>query len=251
MKQPSRSSDTYASQAAGTGRKVRTSDCRNCLLMKSLRAAAVSSHTVHAICDRMWLNRVRRRQILYSEGNMASQFFAVRSGRVKLVKVNASGREHVTAVLESGDLFGFEAVFDNAYTTAAEALTDTELCLASGAELRKLMSEIPAIAVDLAKYLHHQLCRTRERQMSLGALGASAKLAAYILQNVSHRTDGDEDGPTVTDYLTLKELGGILGLSPETVCRVRGELSAEGVIETLPTGIRVRDFDSLHRLAGQ
>lgn len=240
----------YVSRAARQGRKVRTSDCQNCLLLKSLRDAGVPGLTIQTICDRMWLNRVRRRQILYAEGNRATHLFAVRSGRVKLVKVDRSGREYVTGILESGDLFGFEAVFDSAYGTGAEVLTDSELCLASGKELRELMAEAPSVAVDLAQYLHHQLCQTRERQMCLGALGASAKLAGFLLYGLANGGDGGVTDVTVARGLTLKDLGGILGLTPETVCRVRGELQARGIIETLPSGIRVRDADSLHELAG-
>jgi CRP/FNR family transcriptional regulator len=198
----------------------------------------------------MWLVTAKRRQILFSEGNQASHLYAIRSGKVKLVKVNASGREHVTAVLEPGDMFGFEAVFDSSYTTAAEVLADSELCQGSRDDFRKLMAQIPDFAGDIARYLHHQLCRTRERQMSLGALSASAKLASYIIQSLPDGSDETGHNQMVAHDLTLKELGGILGLSPETVCRVRGDLSAQGVIETSPSGIRVRNLRSLRDLAG-
>lgn len=230
------------------GRKARTSNCRNCVLLKGLRAAALPASTIHSICDRMWLNRVRRRQILYMEGNKPAHLYFIRAGRVKLVKLHASGREHVAAVLESGDLFGLEAVFDSAYATGAEALTDAELCLASGDELKRLMAEVPGFAVDLTRYLHRQLCRTREQQAWLGVPGASARLAGYIL-HVSSRDDSTDD-VTAPDDLTLRDLGGILGLSPETVCRARSELKVRGIIEMRDSTIRIRDIDSLQRVAG-
>jgi CRP-like cAMP-binding protein len=218
--------------------------------MKSLVAAGIPRATITEISRRMWLNTARRRQILYAEGNRATHLYAVRSGRVKLVKLDAGGREHIVAVHEPGELFGFEAVFDHAYSTGAEALTDCELCLASGPELGALMREMPSVAVDLAGYLHHQLCSTRNRQVYLGASAASAKLAGFLLDGLS----GDAGSPgaeaTLSLDLTLKELGGILGLSPETVCRLLGTLKTRGIIESHPAGIRVRDLDSLRRLAG-
>lgn len=219
---------------------------------------------MRAICDRMWLNRVRRRQVLYAEGNRALHLHAVRSGSIKLVKVDAAGREHVTAVLGAGDLFGFEAVFDRAYATGAEAVTDAEVCLASGEELRQQMSELPSFATDLARYLHHQLRRTRERHACLTAVGAPAKLAALLLHELPEAPSGEEPveprprrnrgeaapGPTLLPDLTLKDLGGILGLSPETVCRALGTLRGRGWIETDESGIQVRDAASLRHLAG-
>lgn len=131
--------------------KTHTPDCRNCLFLGSLTEAGLPKATIDGICQRMWLNEVRRRQILYLEGNRSSSLYAIRSGQVKLVKVDASGREHVTALLGSGDLFGIEAAFDQPYATGAEALTDCELCLVSASDLRGLISDTPHFALDLAR----------------------------------------------------------------------------------------------------
>ncbi|MDH3585418.1 MAG: helix-turn-helix domain-containing protein, partial [Phycisphaerae bacterium] len=60
--------------------------------------------------------------------------------------------------------------------------------------------------------------------------------------------DGDDDATVACD-LTLGDLGGIVGISPETACRVLSDLKAGGVVETRPAGILVRDHDRLRRLA--
>ena len=166
---------TPARHARSDPRKVRPADCRNCLLRKSLVDARVSPPSIRAICDRMWLNRVRRRQILFTEGNRSTHLFAVRAGRVKLVRVDTAGRESVVGILGSGDVFGLEAVFDTAYATGAEALTDCELCAAGGEELVKLMADVPRVAIDLARYLHHRLQQALACQAYLGAPRARAR----------------------------------------------------------------------------
>jgi CRP/FNR family transcriptional regulator len=217
--------------------------------MSSLREAGVGSSTIQAICQSMWLNRAQRKQLLYCEGNGATHLYAIRSGKVKLLNSDTSGRTRVTAILESGDLFGFEAIFDYAYDSFAEALTDCELCLASADQLKRLVAEVPSIATDLARYLHHQLSRTRERQMVVTATGASAKVAGYLLYSLACNTEHGGDDHTVARDLTLGDLGAILGLSPETACRVLSSLKADGIVETRPAGILVRDVDSLRRMA--
>lgn len=234
--------------AAGDG-KVRTADCRRCVIWNSLHEARLPERTIRAICDRMWLNRVRRRQILFAEGNRASYLYAIRSGRLKLSRVEVDGREHVTAILESGDLFGFEAVFGTAYGAGAEALADCELCLASGSELRELMGRVPEVAIDLARYLHHQLDRSRRRLAYLTALGARAKLAGYLLHELLENGAAEAEELVMPRDLTLRELGGILGLSPETVCRALKSLEATEAIEADASVLRVRDLAALRRLA--
>lgn len=256
--QPAGSDPRRAAAGAGRpgARKARTRDCRKCLIMGSLVEAGLPASTIEAVCQRMWLNRVRRNQILFAEGNRAAYLYAIRSGRVKLVKVDAGGREHLAAVLEGGDLFGFEAVFDDAYTAGAEALIDGEVCVAAGGELKELMARVPRVAIDLARYLHHQLARARQRQSYVTASGAQAKLAGYLLHELA-AGDGDPRcgdprcGETVVRQdLTLKDLGGILGLSPETVCRTLGTFKERGISRKHPGGLLIQDLPALERLAG-
>ena len=230
--------------------KVRTSDCRDCLFLNSLQDGGVPASTVTALCERMWLNRARRGQILYTEGNGATHLYAIRRGRVKLVKVDFQGRAHVTGILGSGDLFGFEALFEQTYNSGAEVMEDCELCLASADHLQLLIEKVPRVATDMAKYLHAQLSRTREHQVAANATGASAKVAAFLLQAAGENRGGCADnGVIAAGGLTLKELGGILGLAHETVCRILADLKSRGIVEGLPSGYRIQDVDSLRTIS--
>jgi CRP-like cAMP-binding protein len=239
----------FIHQGGPRRRKTHTPDCKRCVIMSSLRANGVPAPTIDAVCDRMWLNRVRRKQILYGEGNGATHLFAIRSGKVKLIQADSAGQARITAVLSSGDLFGFEAVFDDAYKTGAEALTECELCLASADDLTQLLHELPRVATDLARYLHVQLTRARTRQVTATATSAAAKMASYLLSS-GPEDDTIDDEMTVANDLTLADLGGILGMSPETACRVLSNLKSRGIVETVTSGFRVTDVRRLRRVAG-
>ena len=239
----------FIHRAGPRRRKTRTADCKRCVIMSSLRAHGVPAPTIQSVCDRMWLNHVRRKQTLFVEGNGATHLYAIRSGKVKLVQADPAGHVRVTAVLTPGDLFGFEAIFDDAYGTGAEALTDCELCLTSADDLAQLLQEIPRVATDLARYLHRQLTRARMTQITTTATSAVAKMAGYLLSSCPQ--DEALDGEmTVANDLTLADLGGILGMSPETACRVLSSLKSRGIVEAIASGIRVRDVRRLRRVAG-
>jgi CRP/FNR family transcriptional regulator len=199
----------------------------------------------------MYLNTARRGQILYVEGNGATHLYAIRTGRVKLVKVDVQGRSHVTGILRSGDLFGFEAIFEQTYGSGAEAMSDCELCLASADQLRELIAGVPSVATDIAKYLHGQLSAARDRQVAANATGAPAKVAAFLLQSIDDSGGGRPGaGGIAAAGLTLREVGGILGLAHETVCRVLADFRARGLVESLPSGYRIQDVDSLRTISG-
>jgi len=248
-----RGADASRSHSArvGTGGKARVPGCGKCLFLRSLHESGASPEAIDALCSRMWLNRVPKRQTLHREGDRATHLYAIRSGSVKLANVDANGREHVTAVLGAGDLFGFEAVFGRAYTGTATSLTDCELCLAYDHDLKRLIQERPGFALDLSRYLHHQLELTRERQAFLGLPTVSAKVAGYLLHCLAHAPGAGDRGNCVAHDLTLGDLGAFLGVSPETVCRSLGKLKSEGIIESGPSAIHIRNVGALRRRASR
>lgn len=211
-----------------------------------MRRAGLPASSTLAICERMWLHRVRKRQVLYSEGNRATHLYAIRAGAVTLSKTDGSGREHITAILEPGSLFGFEAAFEEAYSTGAEAHTAAEICLLASADLRRLMRTVPGLAVDLVRYLHQRLVSADQRLAFLGSPGARTRVAGYLLWRLQEDVDRL---PRVPHELTLRELGGMLGLSAETVCRTLRFFETEGLLAQQPGEILVHDVEALTQLA--
>jgi len=226
--------------------KARTGDCRNCIFLKSMVAGRMAAGSIDEICSRLRLRRVPRGKLLHREGDEATQLYALRSGRVKLFKFDEAGREHVTAVLESGDLFGFEAIFGASYAGAAATLTASEVCVASAADIAALLGTTPRLTLDFTRYLWERMARMYERQVRVSGPGARAKVAGFLLHHLPRGGHGPAD---VTHDLSLRELGASLGLAPETVCRALSGLRAEGVIERRPRGVRVRDVARLRRYA--
>lgn len=232
----------------GGAAKRRSPDCRNCLFLRSLADAGLAADAIEGICGRMWLNRVARNQVLFLEGSRAGHLYAVRSGRVRLVKIDESGREHTTAILESGDLFGVEAAFDSEYATGAQAMTDAEVCQVSAADLRNLIADVPRFALELTRYLNYRLGRAQEQLVYLQSRRACERLARFLLH---HLPDDPGSPPTVPWDMSLRELGSALGLTPESVCRAVAALRAEGILANGPGGVRIRDVEALRTRCGR
>lgn len=201
-------------------------------------ASKMATASIDAVCSSMRLLRVKKRRLLHREGDPGTQLYALRSGSVKLFKLDESGREHVTAVLESGDIFGFEAMFGEPYAGAAAALTPSELCIASAGDIASLLASTPRLTLDLTRYLWGRMASMFERQVHVSGPGARAKVAGFLLHRLEQ---AENESKEVTHHLSLRELGASLGISGETVCRVLSDLKAEGVIEPISGGVRVVD----------
>lgn len=237
---------SLASRLATTARKPQSSDCARCLVLRGLQEAGLPASTIGSLCQQLWLTRAKRRQLLYLEGNRATHLFILRSGRVKLSRHDSAGSEHIVEVLESGDVFGTEAVFGLDYGVSAEAMTDAEVCVGTKEEIAALAQAAPTFGMSLARYLLVRLNDARARQACLGTVGARARLAAWLLNEVRRRGPASDSTP---QDLTLAEYGAILGTSPETVCRALKDLRQRGVLETREGSIRILDEARLSRLA--
>jgi len=209
-----------------------------------LKEAGLPPVTVSTLCERLWLTRARRRQLLFMEGNRGTHLFILRSGRVKLTRHDSAGGEHIVEVLDPGDLFGAEAIFGEDYGTTAEAMEDVEVCAGTRAEIEALLEQAPSFGMSLARHLLKRLNESRARQACLGTVGARARLAAWLLHEVQRH--GSNQAP---NDLTLSEYGAILGTSPETVCRALRDLKQRGIVAVVDGTFRVLDQARLTRLA--
>lgn len=69
-----------------------------------------------------------RNAVLFYEGDQDDQLFAVLSGKVKLGRTAADGRENMVAIMGPGDVFGEMALFDpSPRSTNAVAVSETRL----------------------------------------------------------------------------------------------------------------------------
>ena len=102
-----------------------------------------------------------RDEMIFREGDMGRQFFAIRKGKVKIRK-EKSGT--VLATLGPGEVFGEMAVLDNQPRSAsAIAASETELFAFDG---HRLLDDFPHLSVKLLRYLARELSRRlREADM--------------------------------------------------------------------------------------
>lgn len=74
--------------------------------MKQLMEAAGSKITLQSLSENRPVNKYKKKQIIYSEGNHPNGLYYVLKGKVKTYKVNEEGKELVTNLFSQGDFFG-------------------------------------------------------------------------------------------------------------------------------------------------
>ena len=165
--------------------------------------------------------------MLFHEGEPATSVHTIRSGQLKIVTLDTSGREHVLAVFGPGEILGLDTLDEGIHNVSAIALRTVEVCSTPKVEFIEALGRSMELGKYMTQRLIGQLREARALQVCLGTVRSTAKVAAWLTRHARL----DEDGTLcVAKNITLADLAGVVGLAQETACRSLGELERDGCI---------------------
>ena len=129
---------------------------------------------------------VRKKQILFSQGDPADSVFYIQEGQVKLTVVSAQGKEAVVAVLEDGEFLGESCLAGQPVRleTASSLANSTVVCIDKATMIRVLHDE-PTFA---QLFMTHLLGRNVRIQADLvdQLFNSAEKRLALVLLLLAH-----------------------------------------------------------------
>lgn len=175
---------------------------------------------------------------IFSQGESASGFYIISSGRVRVYTITDAGYERTIEILEVGRIFGDSSFLSNAYRFVnIEAVIACEIISFTADELitlctksEELMKLIFQHMADTCNYLTKQLIQTT-------SYDSTQKIAAFLLNESENRRQ------TVLPY-SHEEVAASVGLNRVTVSRVISNLKKQQIIRV---GYRTIEIcDALH-----
>lgn len=174
------------------------------------------------------LVNVKKRDMLFFEGEEGRHLFFMLSGSIKLFKSNPEGKEVVIRFIEPGDLFAEILLFlKNRYPVNAMAIDASEVLAIDALKLFDTIKEHPEVAMKLIGKLASKSQYLLKMVENLTLVDARERFLNYL----RHLKERSRTSDTVTLPVPKGELSLLLGISPETFSRIMKKLSDEGVIE--------------------
>jgi CRP-like cAMP-binding protein len=211
--------------------------------LRSLRSAFfddLPTNDLEAIAGAMFQREYPAGQIVLLEGAASSVLYVVHSGRLKLYKTSARGREQVLRLLRPGDIFNEVAVFDEGPNPAsAQAIEDCTLYLLRRRDLMRFVAERPGVALAISRTFARRLREALALVEDLAFRDVTSRLAKILLE------DQDGGAPRLTQEL----LAAMAGSRREVVGRALKALSQEGAVRLERGRIHVCDRSLLEQLA--
>jgi CRP/FNR family transcriptional regulator, dissimilatory nitrate respiration regulator len=185
-------------------------------------------------------------ETIFSEGEDADGFYVVITGRVKIFKLSPDGKEQILHFFGPGEPFGEVPVFTGQHFPAsAEAMEESRVFFFPRKSFVDLIKRNPSLALNMLAVLSKRLRRFAALIDDLSLKEVPGRLAAYLL----YLSDQNRGAKVLELAVTKAQLASLLGTIPETLSRILGKLSSQGLIESDGRRIRIMDREALRDLA--
>lgn len=188
-------------------------------------------------------------ELLFSEGDACKGLHIIVSGKLRIFKSSASGREQVLAVEGPGGSVAELPVFDGApYPASVSAVEDSQILFISRADFRSFCLAHPEVALKMLAVVGARLRRLVGIIEELSFTTVRQRLASVLVRLA--QSEGKRTGNSIEIQLpgTHQELAHQLGTVRELVSRNLMRLQAEGLVQVEARNITVLDLPGLSEI---
>ena len=203
--------------------------------------AGLGDAEMEALGEIVRVVEVGRNRLIFSEGEPAEGFHVVGSGKVKVFKASADGKEKILHIFGSGEPVGEVAMFAGfPYPATAIALEQSRMLFIPRAEFEAAIRKMPGLAMGMLGVLSLRLREFASQIEQLALMEVPGRLAAYL-----ETLRGEQGEEAIELPISKAQLASLLGTIPETLSRILAKMSGAGLITVEGRRIRIRDADGI------
>jgi CRP-like cAMP-binding protein len=200
----------------------------------------------------MRIRRFRRAETVFHLGDPGDALFIVMAGSIKITLPADSGDEAILATLRPGDFVGELALLDGAPRSAtAVAIEPTETYILARDRFRELIATEPIMRDALLATMAAEVRRLTHHVEELHFLDITGRLASRLARlavepGATRLADGSI---RLTGPLTQGDLAAMIGCTRQSVNKLLGMFTDDGLIRLEKDRIVVIDLEGLGRNA--
>ena len=185
------------------------------------------------------------------EEEYGDRLFIVKTGTVKITRVNDEGKEVILALLGSGDFFGEMAILDgNSRSANALAQEKCELITINKEDFLELLKNNFQICMNLLEELAVRLRKSDQQIEALSLSDAEHRIGVSIL-NLAEDMGVIKNGEVTIESLPYQQdIANMAGTSRETVSRVLKLFEDRLLISKVGHTLKISDYKFFKRIFG-
>ena len=198
------------------------------------------------------LRTIEEGEFFFFQGDPATYFYVLVSGRAKLLQSNPAGQQVNLRTINEWQMFGaLGAVRPNAtYPATAQALEPSSALAIKSEFLHDIMQTRPYLNISLMQLMTGYIMEMQERYRELATERVERRIALTVLRLASQV--GERSGNEVTTIelpLSRQDMAEASGTTIFTVSRVLADWERRGVVETGRERVLIRNPHGLVQIA--
>lgn len=224
-------------------------DCLRCPFFSSSVFGELSVAVAEELNQQKSSNLYRKGQVVFFEDRVPVGIYCLRSGKVKISRVTADGKEQIVRVATQGSLLGVKSLVNGSrHSTSAITLENSEICFIPKALVLKLLAECSSVSSRIMLHLV-DLLEEAERKISSLAHKSVRQRLAEVLLLLETIFQPQSDG-RVWICMSREDIASLIGTATASVIRLMAEMKEQGLIETQGRLISIADRAALKNEVG-
>ncbi len=198
--------------------------------LQELMLASGGSNDLLLFTEGRNINRYKKKQVIYSEGNHPNCLYYVIKGKVKVSVSNDDGKELITELFCPGDFLGYVALLEETvYRDNAKALEESELAVIPREDFEELINNNKEVTHKFIRLLAKNISEKEKQLLGIAYNSLRKKVAeALLLLLKKYRQNGDQK---FSIDLNRDILASIAGTAKESLIRTLGDFRNEKMID--------------------
>lgn len=208
---------------------------------------SLDKNPVTSLIEGRNVNRYKKKQTIYSEGNHPGRLYYILKGRVKAYKTNDDGKELITELFNAGDFLGHIALLEGTvYKDTAEAIDETELAIIPREDFQVLVSNNKEVAHKFIRMLAKNVSEKENQLLNLAYNSLRKKVAETLLLVKEKYHQADRERFVIN--ISRENLATLAGTATESLIRTLSDFRNEKLIDIRRGNIAILDEKRLVNL---
>ena len=215
--------------------------------LNTLMQASFGKNELSTLAEDRNINKYKKKQIIYAEGNHPNKLYYVVSGKVKAFKTNNDGKELVTELYSQGDFFGYIAMLEETvYRDTTETMEETSLAIIPKDDFDELLNNNAQVAGKFIQLLAKNISEKEDQLLGLAYNSLRKKVAEALM--LLQKKYKNENVDNFEIAISRECLASIAGTATESLIRTLSDFRAEKLIDIKEGNIIILNEEKLAHL---
>lgn len=203
-----------------------------------------------AIAPNFRAHRYAPKAVLWLEGDRATEFHLVGSGKVKVVQTSLEGEDVILHVAEPGDFIGaLPTPIGNTYPAGAVALEEAVTFAVNEKAFERILHDYPQVALRLLRFATKQLQVAHRRLREMSTERVERRIARTLTRLASQLGHKQGSAIEIEAPLSRQDLAELSGTTIYTVSRILKNWQRQGLVSARRKQIVILDPHGLVTIA--